>query len=284
MGSDTVTLYEAFYEHSFMDGNLTLLGGLHDYNSEFYVLDYALTLLNSSFGFGPELSQTVNSTYPVTAPAFRVRYQPTGNSYVMAAAYDGVPGKPGDYKGTHIILNKNDGIFYAAEMGLTSTEEDTPVNYYKIALGGWYRSTDYTDYADVERSDDGGAYIIGERKIYSEEDPRQGLGVFGQFGTAPGDRNFVAKYYGAGFNYTGLLPGRDLDIAALGVASAHHGGQYLSFDQGAATAETALELTYRAPIAYGLTLQPDILYIINPGLHKDINHALVLGSRIEVMF
>jgi porin len=284
MGWDTVTLYEAFYEHSFMDGDLSLLAGLHDYNSEFYALDYSLTLLNSSFGFGPELSQIVNSTYPVTAAALRARYQPTENSYVLAAAYDGVPGRQGDYQGTHIILDRSDGIFYAAEVGLTSTEEDTPSHYYKLALGGWYRSTDYTDYSDVTRGNDKGAYLIGERKIFSEEDPKQGLGIFGQFGKTQGDRNFIATYYGAGLHYTGLIPDRDDDITTVGVASAHHGGQYKGFDQGAATAETAFEFSYRAPIAYGLTLQPDIQYIMNPGLQKDLNHALVLGSRVEVMF
>jgi porin len=283
-GVDTFSLYEAWYEHSFMDGKLSVLAGIHEYYSDFYYLDYSAVLINSSFAFGPELSQIGNSTYPITALAARIRVELAENSYAMFAVYDGIPGNPNNLKGTHIDLKKSDGLFYAAEIGITSSEENTPTDYYKIALGGWYRTTNFSDYAEIERSNNGGGYLIGERKIYNEEDSSQGLGVFAQIGATQGDRNIMGQYYGAGLHYTGLIEGRDQDITSFGVAHVRSSSDYKNFDENARASETAIELSYRAAIGHGLTLQPDIQYIVNPGANKDVDHALVVGTRIQIDF
>ena len=283
LGQDTFNLYEAWYEHSFLDRNLTWLNGMHDYNSEFYALDYSAVLLNASFGFGIELSQTGNSTYPVTGLASRIRYQPTETSYVMFAVYDGIPGSPRNPKGTHVHLSQDDGLFYAAEAGVTSTEEDTPTDYFKLALGGWYRTTDYTDYRDIERSSNGGGYIIGERKLFTEEDPSQGLGAFFQVGATQGDRNVIGQYLGLGIHYTGLLPCRDGDVLAIGMAHARRGTSYKDVDPLLTKTETTFEWSYRADIGHGIAIQPDIQYVINPGASDELDNALVLTARIEVM-
>lgn len=283
LGQDTFNLYEAWYEHSFFDGALTWLNGMHDYNSEFYALDYGAVLLNASFGFGIELSQTGNSTYPVTGLASRVRYQPTDNSYAMFAVYDGIPGSPRNPKGTHVHLRKDDGLFYAAEVGITSTEEETPTDYYKIALGGWYRTTNYTDYRDIERSSNGGGYIIGERKLFAEEDTSQGLGAFFQIGATQGDRNVMGQYLGLGLHYTGLIPCRDGDVFAIGMAHARRGTSYKEVDSNLTKTETTFEWSYRADIGHGIAIQPDIQYVINPGASEELDNALVLTARIEVM-
>lgn len=284
-GVDTLQLYEAWYEHSFADGAVTVLFGLHDYMSDFYYLEYGIPMIQSSFSFGPELSQVTNSTYPVTSLAARIRIQPTDNSYLALAAFDGVPGSPNNYGRTTVSVSRKDGVFYAAEVGLTATEEEAETDYYKVALGGWLQTTDFVDWGERERSDNGGGYVIGERKIFAEEeDPAQGLGIFGQFGLTQGDRNFIARYIGAGLNYTGLIPGRNEDMTMFGVASAHHGSQYLEEVDGSLRAETAIELSYRYECGHGIAVQPDFQYIINPGLVTERNHAMIVGTRIDVNF
>lgn len=284
-GVDTLQIYEAWYEHSFLDGDVSILFGMHDYNSDFYYLDYASVLIQSSFGFGVDVSQVTNSTYPVTSLATRLRVQPTKNSYAAFAVYDAVPGSPNNYGRTTVSVSKKDGYFYAGEVGLTSDEEESVTDYFKVAVGGWFQTTDFVDYADKERSNNGGAYIIGERKVFSEEeDPGQGLGVFGQFGIAPGSRNFIGQYIGAGVHYTGLLPCRDQDIFAAGVASAMHGNQYLDQIPDSRRAETALEVSYRFNVGHGIAIQPDVQYIVNPGLTTEQNHAVVVGTRIDINF
>jgi len=55
-------------------------------------------------------------------------------------------------------------------------------------------------------------------------------------------------------------------------------------DLGTDSRETSIELTYRAPITGWLTLQPDIQYIINPGLDPALDNALVISLRFELGF
>lgn len=44
-----VKLYEAWYEHRFINDRVSILAGLHDFNSEFDALEYVSLFLNSSF-------------------------------------------------------------------------------------------------------------------------------------------------------------------------------------------------------------------------------------------
>ena len=53
---------------------------------------------------------------------------------------------------------------------------------------------------------------------------------------------------------------------------------------GATAAETAYELSYRAPLGRGVTIQPDVQYVHRPGTVADVGHALVVGTRIELAF
>jgi len=51
-------LDEAWLQHNFLGNRLSLLGGRYDLNGEFYRLHSAALFLNSSFGMGPEFSQS----------------------------------------------------------------------------------------------------------------------------------------------------------------------------------------------------------------------------------
>ena len=282
--AETLKLYEAWYEHVFPGSSLSVLAGLHDYNSEFYALDYAGSLFNSSFGIGIDTSQVGPSIFSTTAVATRVRYQPSQQSYLLAAIYDGVPGDPNDDDGTHIILRSKDGLFYAAEVGFVSNEEETVQNYYKLALGGWYHTTDFTDYKEEEHAHNFGSYLVAEATLLSEEDPSQGLGGFIQFGVTRADRNEFARYLGAGLTYTGAIPGRNSDITTIGVAHAMHGSHYNDMVESSDRAETVVEFNYRAPLFLGITVQPDFQYIVNPGTDSALDNAFVFGSRFELVF
>jgi len=277
----TAKLYEAYYEHEFFNGELRALAGLHNFNSEFYVSEYAGLFLNASFGIGQDASQVGPSIFPTSALAFRLRGQLSERLYALFGIYDGIPGKPNNNNGTHIILNKNDGVYCATEVGLHSTEEESADNLYKLSLGAWRRSTDFTDYNNVERKNNTGFYGTADKSIFREEDKAQGLGAFFQLGYAPGDKNQTEHYYGAGLQYTGLLPGRDQDVTGLAWARAENSGDFRSANPGTTTAETILELTYRAPVLSWLTLQPDIQYVITPGTNQGVDNALVMIMRVQ---
>ncbi len=276
---ETLKLYEFWYDQSFFDGKVSFLVGLHDYNSEFDALDYGGNLINSSFGITVDISQVGPSIFPTTSLAGRLKFQPNDNFYVQAAVYDGTPGDPNDDRGTQVILKSSDGLFYAAETGLVSSE-DAP--HYKAALGGWYHTTDFEDFNGVSQDNNGGIYVIGESSIYQEEDTEQGLGIFFQSSFTHSDRNQIGSYYGLGFSYTGLIQGRDSDILAFGFNTAFNGNGFRSANPDLDKSEKVLELNYHLSITPYLTITPDVQYIINPGTDPELEDAVVFIIRTEV--
>jgi porin len=279
---DTFKVFEVWYEHRFMRERLSLLIGLHNYNAEFYVLDYTATFLNSSFGIGPEVAQTGPSIFPTTALAARLKYQPIPHAYVLAAVYDGIPGDPENPHGTHIILRQSDGLFYGVELGTTTPAEQTAMRHYKLAVGVWYHSTDFEDFKGRRRAHNSGIYALGETAVVPEQDSGQGLGAFVQVGYAASDRNQIALYLGAGLVYTGLLSRRDHDVLGLAVAHARYSEAFRRVQPGSARAETTLELTYRAEVLPGLRVQPDVQYVLHPGSTPALENALVFTLRVQI--
>ena len=73
---------------------------------------------------------------------------------------------------------------------------------------------------------------------------------------------------------------------ASGIATAFTGDNYEDAQELAGSSadsrETNLELTYRAPVTDWLTLQPDIQYVINPGVDPELDNALVFLLRFEL--
>ena len=43
-----------------------------------------------------------------------------------------------------------------------------------------------------------------------------------------------------------------------------------------------MELTWRAPVAGWLTLQPSLQYVVNPGMDPQLANAWTLGLRVEL--
>jgi len=285
---EAARLLEAWYEHRFLDDRLALLFGLHDLNSEFNALEYASLFINSSFGISPDISQTWPSIFPTTSIAARLRAHPTENSYLLAAVYDGIPGDPDNPSRTTIKLEQGDGVFAAAEAGLTESEPGKQ-NYYKLAAGAWLHTAEVENFDGEKNDTNSGVYLIAEKMLFEETVEGQGLGAFMQLGFAHNDWNQITRYWGAGFHYIGLIPGRNSDMAGLAVASARNGDKFMKFSKDVEMkdvehTETAIEFTYRAEICPWLILQPDVQYIINPSMDPSLKNALQIGVRLEWIF
>ncbi|NDC38653.1 MAG: carbohydrate porin [Proteobacteria bacterium] len=279
----TVTLYQFYYEQSFFNKRLSLLVGLHDYNIEFYDLQYGLDLINSSFGIGAEAYQVVPPIFNLTSVGVRAKVRPTNDGYIMSGLYDGVPGDPNNPNGTHIRFDKGDGVFWTSEAGVQRAEDDTSSRYYKAGIGLWYHTKDFIDFNGESRSKNHGIYLLGEAMLIPEEAGfDEGLGAFATFGTAEPSVNQVGRSIVAGLHYTGLFPGRSEDILAVGYARAENGNQFMEANAGVHRAETALELTYLAQVLPYLQIQPDLQYVMNPSMSRDIGDAWVLGLRVTV--
>ena len=294
---DTFKLYEAWYEQRFDgDSEMALLFGLYDLNSEFDSIPSGGLFINPSHGIGPDFSQSgVNgpSIFPTTSLGLRLKGAIGESGYVMVAVWDGVPGDPNDPKGTHIKFENGDGLLTAIEAGveIASAVEGDERPDAKVGFGLWRYSAEFDDLSDtdglgnpVKRSDNQGAYLLGEYVLSREaDDPAQGLSLFVRIGAANSDINQFARYLGYGLVYTGPFANRDEDQVGLSVATAINGDKYKQLT-GAEDQEIAIELTYRAPITPWLTVQPDLQYIINPGTDPALDNALVAGVRVEITF
>ena len=278
-------LYELWYEQRLLAGRLSVLAGLHDYNSEFDVLDYAGDFINSSFGISPDISQVGPSIFPTTALALRIKARPTAGSYLMAAVYNGEPGDPGLPGRGRLHWSVRNGVFTAFEGGL---RRGTPGQsaYLKLGLGAWVDTARTEDFAGQSHAFNHGLYLIGEKTIFIAGKNGEGLGAFFQLGVADPQRNRIGRYWGAGLHYQGLIPGRSGDVTGLAVARARNGSHFLAFAQGAgegrfASTETVVEATYVAQLRPWLSVQPDVQYVVHPGGAPTLDDALVAGLRLQ---
>ena len=199
---------------------------------------------------------------------------------MLLGAYDGVPGDPDEDRGTHVRLRRDDGVFYALEVGQTVGEPDG--DYQKLGFGLWYHDTDYIDLSGRERTHNGGLYALAEKSLYRQSQSGLHLGGFAQIGVTRGDRNEVDHYVGAGLRCRGLIPSRGADELSMGVAHARTGGAYRRVYPQSRRGETTLELTYRAEICPGVWIQPDLQVVVHPGFDPTLDDAILVGIRLQV--
>lgn len=259
---------EYWWQQSFLDGEVTLRLGKQDANAEFAVVDLAGDFINSSFGLAPTVPMP---TYPDPSAGLAVFYTPNDWLALKSGIWDGAPdGRNWGFSGTGTAFSVAE-----AELMWSLLEERLPGGFH---IGAWYHSDDPDEVAADGKFDGNyGVYLGGEQMVLKESwEPAddQGLGVFGQFGWAPDDRNEASRYFGAGLVYKGLVSGRDDDITGIGVAALWFSDR-LDLDS-----ETAVELFHRVQLGEYISLKPDLQYIARPsGVERD---ALVAGMRFEI--
>jgi porin len=294
---DSFRLFEGWLEQRWFDDVLSVTFGLYAVDTEFDVKETAGVFLNGAFGTGLELSESgLNGPciFPVSCLGLRVRVQPVPEVYVQAAALDGVAGDPTHPRGTHVRVREDDGVLVIVEAGYQRGAETG--RFVRAALGGWIYTTTFDDVLDVDgngeprrRRGAWGLYALAESELFREtEQPTQGLSAFLRVGVADEDVNPLRYSVTAGLAYTGLVPDRDEDVAAVGVAAGIAGDKFKRAQRFAGTpvngAEVTLEATYRIELLPWIALQLDAQYIVNPGLVRGVRDAFVLGFRHTVRF
>jgi len=296
---NTWKLYQFWIEQNFLNSKLSLLFGLYDLNSEFDTRETSGIFINPSHGIGAEYAQSGKngpSIFPTTSLASRIKYKHTENTYLLLGVFDGVPGNLNNQNGTQIILNKNDGLLIAYEIGLLENGENFVKGFAKYSLGGWYYTTDFEDISEVDntnnpilRNNNYGLYISAEKFLLAEkDDSSQGLAAFLRFGFANSDINPLNYYWGAGLNITGLIPIRDNDILGIAIGTAHAGKKFIEVNKANGDNiienEIIIEFTYSFQATDWLRIQPDFQYVMNP-MGTGINErARVMGVRAEIIF
>lgn len=278
-------LNEGWIQQNLFRNRLSILAGRYDLNTEFYRLQSAGLFLNSSFGVGPEFSQSGRngpSIFPNTALGARIAWKPARGVVLRAATFD-----------RGLIVSEGAYLFRPAPNG------DAPHNPHfrlgrmsglppytaKIALGLWHYRGKYADLREpIQHEGSGGAYVLTDLAVYRDsERPARRVNVFGQFGVGDARVNRFARYSGAGIVTSGLLKARESDELGVSIAFARNGGHVASGSNGT-RAETTLECTWLAPLTSHLAIQPDVQYVVHPDTDRARKNALVALLHFELSF
>lgn len=278
--ADTFKLYEIWIQQKFAEEQASVLFGIHDLNSEFYVTDSSTLFLNSSFGIGRELSQTGlmgPSIFPSTTMALRLKIESTNGFYLQTGVFNALAGDVNSASKVNFTINSSDGFLLINEVGFNANEDQIS----KYALGYWAYTRTFADLSvqvtdgvgnSVPRQvNSSGAYLLFDQSLTAM------TSLFFRYGVASTGSNFVKDDIAGGVVLLGPISTRPED--KLGLAFTR-----VSSNSGNQPAECAYELSYRIELAQGLALQPDLQYIINPGFSEDNSRAFVGGLRLEVGF
>lgn len=173
----------------------------------------------------------------------------------------------------------------------------TPLNttkqvYSKMAIGGWYYTSDF-NYIESENflryQGSWGIYSLLEKSVFTiKENIQQGLSVFLRLGISDGHTNQVDTYCGSGIVYSGIFTKFFQDQIGLAVAAAHISDNFknniLENGETLDSWEVNFELLYRAEINEWCSIQPDVQYIFNPGFNPTLKNAISFGTRLEICF
>lgn len=259
-------LYQAWLRQSVLSDRLSLTAGIYDLNNEFYVSDAALTLLNSSFGMGAELGVTgVNgpSTFPRPGLGAFVALEPGAGLRLSAGVFEG---------NSDLVLEEGEGALVIGEAKLRYELAGVAGLEGSVAVGGW----SYSVGAQVR-----GVYAMGEQTFWqADSHAKRSLAGFTRFGWATANADaeapLIQSNLAAGLTFRAPIPSRIDDVASVGVSHALP-GELVADARG----ETAIEWTYRAQVLRWLAVQPDLQWIVSPGMTADVSDAWVGGVRVE---
>jgi porin len=181
----------------------------------------------------------------------------------------------------------DDYFFYALETGiraeLSSPRGPLAGNYH---LGLWYdpQPKGNSD-SDKTYRNDVGFYTTCDQMLLKENDQpddHQGLGAFLRYGYTDAKRNDLTQFWSAGFQYQGLLAGRDDDVLGLGFARGTFSPEAsATFPDGY---EAVLETYYNAQLTHWAHASPSVQYVAHPGGSGVSRDAVVVAVRAQIAF
>jgi porin len=250
--------------------------------------------------------------YPLSTPAVRFKYEPTSNTSLLLAVFNGDPAGPGE--GDEQLRNRyglnfrvNDPALVIGEAQLRSNtgKQDTGLAR-SLKVGAWGHFGAFEDQrfrdngtllADPAGSGEaaghrgnGGIYGVIEQQLYRPVggDAESGVSIFGRISASPSDRNLVDFFLDGGIIFAGLVPPRPDDRFGASFVYSRFSDAIRAFDRDVATFsgapgavrdfEANLELNYQAQIVPGWIVQPNVQFIWHPSGDAS-RDALVVGAR-----
>lgn len=272
---DAVKLYEAYLEKGFGKEWSAKLG-TRDLNAEFNALDSAGVFLNGSFGISPSISQTgINgpSIFPTTALAALVGYTGKSGIYSTLGSFNARAGDPNRYYSSDIYTGDKNGYLLIGEFGYKESDD---LGKYGFGYWKYTKASDPINAGD-SKSENSGAYFIGERKLLKD------LTVFFKYGQADAKLNTFKSTAEFGATYSGICKQFKKDTLALGASLGQVSSDYVELESSAEH-EQLFEIAYRMELNDHIALTPDFQYVVHPGLALDVTDAVVGALRFEYGF
>lgn len=135
------------------------------------------------------------------------------------------------------------------------------------------------------RNDDVGFYLTFDQLAWKENDDpedKQGLAVFTRYAYAHPETNHINHFWSVGAQYQGLIPERDKDVLAFGIAQSIMSTKLREEIDPRADRETIYELYYAYHLTPWCIVSPDLQFITNPGGSKDARDSIVVGIRVRM--
>ncbi len=299
-------IVEYWYEHAFENGlniragKIDLTGGFEcrgcpvSFDGNSYANSSSSQFNNGALGNNPTIPFPAQG---VGAVAF---YNPTDLWYASIGVADSQDsaasgsrradiGKAGIGKGFH----DEDVYLYITEFGVTPQIDSAngPMQgAYRFGLWNDPQGASTTN-GTKNIEDNVGYYLSFDQMVCKENsDPEdgQGAGVFFRYGYADSKAYDINNFFSVGFQYQGLIDGRDDDVLGVGWA-------YGAMSDNSKTAytdeyEAVWEAYYNIAVSPWLNISPSIQYVQNPGARQDLgstenNHdSIILGIRAQVVF
>jgi porin len=283
VGNDAILVKQFYYEGPVFNDNLTLMIGKIDFTGVFdcsaYADDECTQFLNAAFVDNPTIPFPQYSLGAVLTLNLTNLWYLTGG--IADAQADGRE------TGFRTSFCGEDYFFYALETSITrqlNSANGLMPGTYRIGMWNDPQPKANSD-SSKEYRDDVGFYLSCDQMLIKENaeaEDCQGLGAFFRYGYADSKRNDITNFWSFGFNYQGLLGGRDDDVLGAGFA------QGIFSDKDSLTYtdnyESVLEVFYNAQVTPWLNISPSIQYIANPGGAEGVSDAVVFGVRIQMIF
>lgn len=300
--TDSWRVFNLFYRQAWGDNRYVLKLGQLALDDDFMGSEFASLFALSALGAMPSQVATPHCgrlggggafpVYAVAAPGAFFCIHPTEDFAFQLGIYHGGPGR--DDRANH-GFEWADGsgqgavVFYeGAYRFLFAGKRST------LRLGGGVHTGRFDNFAALATAADLAEvhglhtfYMVHDVVLAERDEEGPLLGAFWRAGVCPQqDRSVVHRYVDAGLNWFAPLPGRKDDIAGVALSYTEYGDGFRRVDPARASAETALELTYRAQVTTHLALQAVAQRHFDPlaDVSGRRRAATVFGLRAELAF
>ncbi len=279
-----VYLHEVWLQQAWLQNKLTLRVGKLSADFEYPIYSYADTI--------------PLPLYPTGALGARLYYEPNSVWFFSAAVYDGNPNDPATGTNPHglhgLRLGRSEGATSIAMVGVNHDYgENAPLPSGTWKLGVYHSTRDYADVTTGALHRGNLAFFLnGDQTIWREnpkvKDDAQGLALYVVGEYAPPDRNSYHYGYGGGPYYTGLLPGRDQDVAYLNFLYTRFSQPYAAASRAAGGPdyffENRWQFYYQVVFTKYFSITPEIDWVIRPAGTGRIPDAVVFSLRTNISF